>query len=169
MVRISFYIFIALNPSSLRGFFLVIAALFPVIASVAKQSHNYSYNKGIASSCLLAMTRGLCSKKTNSNPTTNRPFTDLSQPIFRLGWCGNDNPSQSTAFHSIRRSGDFLFTFSSRKKWIGPPRPWAGKVKEEKEFAWNFCNEPRLGFFSAEEKEKRIIRFKNLILQLKFP
>jgi hypothetical protein len=47
------------------------------------------------------MIRNTCFKAT-----TNRPLTDPSQPIFRLGWCGNENPSQLTDFHSIRRSGD---------------------------------------------------------------
>jgi hypothetical protein len=28
----------------------------------------------------------------------NRPLTDPSSPFFRLGWCGNDNPSQPTEF-----------------------------------------------------------------------
>ena len=75
-------------------------------------------------------------KKIKFKPTTNRPLTDPSQPLFRLGWCGSDNPSPLTDFHSIRRSGDFysivvycflkalmvsakslgMFTFSSRKK-----------------------------------------------------
>jgi hypothetical protein len=54
------------------------------------------------------------------NPATsagnkNYPFTDPSLPFFRLGWCGNDNPSPRRTFHSIRRSGGFLVTFSSRK------------------------------------------------------
>ena len=59
--------------------------------------------------------------KNLSKPTTNRPLTVPSQPIFRLGWCGNDNPCQPTAFHSIRRSGGFLVLFNYRKR-TKPPR-----------------------------------------------
>ena len=50
---------------SVRALFSVIAALFSVIASVAKQSHDYSCTKGIASSCLLAMTKRIILQKTN--------------------------------------------------------------------------------------------------------
>jgi hypothetical protein len=49
---------------------------------------------------------GKLNRNTNLKPTTNRPFTDPSQPIFRLGWCGNDKPSPRRNFQSIRRSGD---------------------------------------------------------------
>jgi hypothetical protein len=44
-------------------------------------------------------------KEINSKPTTNRPLTVPSSPIFRLGWCGSDKPSLRRNFHSIRRSG----------------------------------------------------------------
>ena len=51
-------------------------------------------------------------KKIKFKPTTNRPLTDPSQPLFRIGWCGNDNPSLRRTFHSIRRSGGILVLFS---------------------------------------------------------
>jgi hypothetical protein len=55
-------------------------------------------------------------KKIKFKPTTNRPLTDPSQPFFRIGWCGSDNPGLRRTFHSIRRSGGILVLFCYRKR-----------------------------------------------------
>ena len=76
-------------------------------------------------------------KKINLYPTTNRPFTVPSQPIFRLGWCGNDKPSPRRNFHSIRRSGGVFVLFSYRKR-TRPPAAMSGKRQLQHNYATKY-------------------------------
>jgi hypothetical protein len=99
-------------------------------------------------------------KEIKYNPTTNRPLTDPSPPFFRLGWCGSDNPSLRRTFHSIRRSGGFLFLFSYRKRKIQPfivSDATVGFIRICLLFfkgSHGLGEEPRLGPFFAKEKGK---------------
>ena len=56
---------------------------------------------------------------------------NLRSPLFRIDWCGNDNPRPRRNFQSSRRSGSVLVLFCYRKR-TKPPRLWA-----EENHEWN--------------------------------